>query len=538
MQEATREEVLIPEIRQNKYYRAIQKDWRGRPKGQRLKYRWKTRPYRHQVEAVKKLISTGFGGALLMEPRTGKTKVAIDYASILHAAGKVGRVLVVCPVSVLGVWQDQIAQHCPWKTRVVVWDKDGRKETRLPSYGNDSLDFVIINYDAFSTPGAVTGKRADGTLIRSNRRGGRYDIKKTFMQDWVPDLIILDESHRIKSPSAAKSRMIHTLASVATYRVIMTGTLVTKKKRIFDIYSQWKFLNPKRFEDFTFSAFKRWIGVWVEKPIRGSERTYPYWVKNREGSINRLKKEIHDDSYAITREECFDLPPRLDPVLIRVPLESSGPHYDEMAEQMVTKIKTGEIVEASIPIVVRLRLQQITSGLGQTTGPTGEKGPLRIIGNEKLRMLEDLIEDQFELDEKVVIGALFRPDIQRIVRMINKKFKEVPAFELHGGVSRTDRDLGIKQFRQQEGAAAFIMQPNAGSLGIDLSTASMMVWYSLTASYVDFTQSEDRIALSGKANRYVYLLGGPVDELMYQTLQEDADVSKMISRRPELLLRD
>src|SRR3546814_10797975 len=47
-------------------------------------YRFKTRPYAHQKEALRQLISNGYGGALLMEPRTGKTKTTIDYMSMLH----------------------------------------------------------------------------------------------------------------------------------------------------------------------------------------------------------------------------------------------------------------------------------------------------------------------------------------------------------------------------------------------------------------------------------------------------------------------
>lgn len=76
-------------------------------------------------------------------------------------------------------------------------------------------------------------------------------------------------------------------------------------------------------------------------------------------------------------------------------------------------------------------------------------------------------------------------------------------------------------------------------MGIDLRTASTMVWYSLTQSYVDYTQSRDRIALSGKANRYVFLLAeGTYDELQYDGLQNDRDVVKMIHESPERLLRN
>ena len=108
-------------------------------------YRFKKKPYKHQVKALKKLLSTGFGGALLMEPRTGKTKVAIDYLSVLHQAGKVNRVVIVCPVGVMGVWKDELKANCPHRYRLTIWDRDGRKLVELPKFGFDILDVLIIN---------------------------------------------------------------------------------------------------------------------------------------------------------------------------------------------------------------------------------------------------------------------------------------------------------------------------------------------------------------------------------------------------------
>lgn len=239
------------------------------------KYRYKTRPYKHQVAALKKLLKNGWGGALLMEPRTGKTKVAIDYIGILHQSFGVNRVLMVGPVVAIEVWKRELEKNLPFKYRLTVWDSKGRKTQELPPYGKDILDIVLMNYDAFSTPGQFRVHRsgpkkgqyitdAEGNKLRSKSTGGRYTMKKK-IQRWQPQLIILDESHRIKSPSAKKSTAMHSLSDIAEYRLILTGTVVTKSKRLFDVYSQWKFLNPERFGNLTFSQFKHRYGRWVPK---------------------------------------------------------------------------------------------------------------------------------------------------------------------------------------------------------------------------------------------------------------------------------
>lgn len=504
----------------------------------RLKYRFKKRPYKHQVAALKKLMANGWGGALLMEPRTGKTKVAIDYISILHSAGKANRVLMVGPLVSIQVWKDQLKDNCPVPYRLTIWDNKGRKRQELPPYGHDILDIVLMNYDAFSTPGAFRVHRsgpnkgkpmldAGGARLRSKSRGGRYDVKKKIIR-WQPQVIILDESHRIKSPSAKKSTALHSVGRVAEYRVLLTGTVVTKSKRLFDVYSQWLFLNPERFENMNFGEFKTHYGRWLSKD------KYQKWIGSR--NEKELHEKMHLDSFSITREECYDLPKQTTQI-IPVPLEESADLYDRMAEDMVAKIHTGEITEASIRLVQRLRLQQITSGITKTTPtPQYPNGRLVEVGTEKLRMIESRLEDLMEADEKVVIGALFKADIARLMAVC-KRLK-VPVFTIHGGVKQRERDAAPRDFKNVSGGAVFIGQPAAAGEAIDLSCASILQWYSLPSSWVNFRQFSDRIALSDKPTFHeFYLASGTIDFLMYETLMEDGDIGKKMIQSPDRLLR-
>jgi SNF2 family DNA or RNA helicase len=310
--------------------------------------------------------------------------------------------------------------------------------------------------------------------------------------------------------------------------------VLTKKKRIFDIYSQWKFVNRKSqlVRGLTLADFKEMYAVWTKR------NGYPQWLRNKPKSEVRLHKLLHEESFAITRDECYDLPEKLPPVLIPVPLEESAKAYDAMAEEMVARFSEKEFSWAKIPLVQRLRLSQITSGIAKTE-PTPEypEGRLIRIGREKLRMLEDILYDQFEADEKVVIGAQFRGDISAIAALVRKM--KVPVFQIHGGVSRDERTLGIAQFNRTQGAAAMIAQPAAASEGIDLRSASTLIWFSLTDSWVHYQQFNDRIALSQKACRYIYLIAeGTIDEVKYEGLQEDGDVARRITKSPNVLLRN
>lgn len=523
----------------------------------KLQYKWKRRPYAHQVAAVKsalKGLKKNGGFALLMEPRTGKTKTAVDIMSIYHEAGKLNRVLIVCPINAIEVWVDELRANSPCELRITIWDRHGRKHTDLPRRGRDLLDVVIVNYDAF----AVTGVR------RGKTSTGRYWVRD-MMRRWQPQMMVLDESHRIKNPSAKKTAMICSVAwqerrprnapryfeELVPYRLILTGTVLTSRKRIFDIYSQWLFLNPNSplmmdalGNRHTLKTFKEQYGVFNTMATQTGHE-YERWIRNKPGAEEMLKRLMHAEAFAVTRAECYDLPPRLPPQVIHVPLEQAGPYYDEMAEEMIVQLKTGEITWAKIPLVQRLRLAQLTSGILRTEPtPQHPKGRLIRVSNEKLRYLEEILYDIKEQEEKVVIGARFRPDIQGIRELCEKM--KIPCFEVHGGIDAqrrrgkpSERDQMVRGFKAAKGCAVFIGQPAAAAEAIDLRCAGTVIWFSLVPSWVQFTQFEDRAALNENGVRYIYLLAdGTVDEIQYASLLEDSDIAARVTQSPDALRRN
>lgn len=488
-----------------------------------MKYRWKTRPYAHQVRAVKTLLRNGYGGALLMEPRTGKTKATIDYLSILTMQGKIDRALIICPTRVIDVWVQEFQLHSPLRLHVTIWNAKARKTSDLPKPDHTlpyDLWVVITNYEAFATPGK---KRASGR--RDTSGSGRWRARNK-VKTWVgrnDAACVLDESHKIKSPSGKAAMMIVRLGQLFRYRVILTGTPITKAKRAHDIYMQWKFLNPERFAHIpTAKAFKNHFGVWIH------DNGYPQWVGSRnQPELHRL---VHKDSFAVKREDCFDLPPR-DTEVISVPLRTSAKVYDEMAEEMIAELESGKVSEASIKLVQTLRLSQITGGFVKTTD-----GEIERVGFEKLDVMKELFLEMIEHEEKVVVAAQYRADLDAIVSLATQL--KIPVFRMQGQMKREETDTAIRQFRSLKGVGAFVVQPAAGSLGIDLSTASRMVWYSLTNSWANYTQCCDRIALSRKSTTFTYLLAkGTIDEVMYQALITDGDVARAILDRPQSLRR-
>ena len=122
-----------------------------------MKYKFKTKPYKHQLDALEKSWNKETF-AYFMEMGTGKTKVLIDNAAMLYDKGKVNGILIVAPKGVIGTWYNQelpthLAAHIVSKT--VLWQatinqKQQDKLDTLFESGHD-LHILIMNVEAFSS---------------------------------------------------------------------------------------------------------------------------------------------------------------------------------------------------------------------------------------------------------------------------------------------------------------------------------------------------------------------------------------------------
>jgi SNF2 family DNA or RNA helicase len=293
------------------------------------------------------------------------------------------------------------------------------------------------------------------------------------------------------------------------------------------------FLNRKRFVDemgepLTFGEFKEQFSVITRR------RGFPQWLRNK--NQDTLHTLMHKDAYSVLREDCFDMPPLTSQIIPVHLTDETLETYDQMAEDMVARIKTGEITEASIALVQSLRLRQLSGGIARTK-ETKEypKGRQVIIGKEKLEVLESRLEDLMEAGEHVIIGASFRADLQRIEKMCDKhRWKN---FVVMGGVDRRERQKMRIQFENHAEGAIFIGNPAAASEGIDLRSAAILIWYSLPTSWVHYQQFMDRNALHPGPRFVEYLIASGMDQLVYETLLGDGEVGKMMITSPERLLR-
>ena len=328
---------------------------------------------------------------------------------------------------------------------------------------------------------------------------------------WKPDLIIADEGHKIKTHNISASKAMHRLGARAGYRLLLTGTPVTNKA--IDLFSQYKFLDPSVFGNSFYTFRNRYFDM------TGYGNYTPILKGNMEGE---LIQRMHTIAYRATKAECLDLPETTD-IFRRVELEPQALRlYRQLVRDSYAELERGEVTITNV-LTKLLRLSQLTGGfLGSDESESAEQ-----VSSAKLDVLEDLIDSTLEENRKLVIIARFVPELRAICRLLEKK--SIRYSLIMGGV--TNRDEQVTQFQNDPSVPVFVGQIATAGLGITLTAASTMVFYSLDYSMSNFEQTKARIHRAGQRMpcTYIYLLAaGTVDEKVLAALKDKASLAKSL----------
>jgi len=185
---------------------------------------------------------------------------------------------------------------------------------------------------------------------------------------------------------------------------------------------------------------------------------------------------------------------------------------------------------APLKITRLLRCQQITGGFlptGRMVGQEPEYADPFDETNPKLATMLDLTEDVYV--GKTIIWARFRHEIAIISSALRKTGAEV--VELHGGVSREDRQKAIDSFQDPDGARYLIGNQAAG-IGITLTAAEYVFYYSNSFSGDERRQTEDRVHRIGLRHPVVYIdleAIDTVDGRIREVLKSTAEMASFIT---------
>lgn len=454
--------------------------------------------FQHQVRGynmalINFTLRRGFG--FLFEMGCGKTLTAIAVAGTLYSERKINKLLVVAPTSVCSVWPEDFGKFAdfPHLEKIMLGTKSQRLKQlkELESFPCEALKVAVVNYESV----------------------WRDDIFDKLVE-FNADMIICDESQRIKTHDAQQSKAMHKLGDLARYKLILSGTPV--QNNAVDLYSQYRFLDPTVFGN-NFYKFRNRFCV-----MGGFNRRQIVNYKD----LDLLIKKEHSIAYRVTKKEALDLPEQTFETRYITLTPSEKKLYNTLKKESATELANGETISASTVLTKLLRLQQFTGGF---VIADGEEKPQQI-GSGKINALEDIVDDYvIDSGKKLVIFARFRAELDLIQNLLDKK--KLKYGVIYGDIKLSDRGEIVKDFQENEETKVFLAQIDTAGLGITLTAADTCVYYSVNFNYAAYSQSLARIHRIGQRNTCTYIhltTKGTVDELIMKALHKKEDLAKTI----------
>ena len=230
---------------------------------------------------------------------------------------------------------------------------------------------------------------------------------------------------------------------------------------------------------------------------------------------------MHSIAFRVTKAECLDLP-EITEEMRTIELEPKAKKiYKELEKQSYTELSGSEVSAVNV-LTKLLRLSQVTGG-----HLTDDEGDTNLVSTAKLSALADILESALAEDKKLVVMARFVPelnDIQTLLENLGIGYASV-----RGGVK--DRAEEIRRFQEDKDCRVFIGQIAAAGLGITLTAASTMVFYSLDYSMSNFEQAKARIHRVSQKHpcHYIYLVAkGTVDTKILRALRHKVDLARTL----------
>lgn len=469
-----------------------------------LPYPVKANLYKHQIRGANMALrafgaldakTPGGGFGELFEMGCGKTLTTIAVAGALYNMGKIDRVLVVAPTSVCSVWPHDLNQFAafPWEARVLLGDKKKRLKSlnELENWPFKALRIAVINYE-------------------STHREGIFEA----LAAYKPDMIVCDESQRIKNPSAAQSKALHKLGDAAPFRMILSGTPV--QNNAVDLYSQYRFLDPAVYGA-NFYAFKNRyciMGGYGQHQIVGYR------------NMDELVEKEHSVAYRVTKEECLDLPQQTFINRYVQFTDAEQAIYEQLRKSSFLELETGENVTATTILTMYLRLMQLTGGFLTADESTRPKQ----VNTAKLDALADIVDDYVvDAGKKLVIFARFRAEIAAIENLL--RLRKIQYGSIYGDVPMEERGKIVEDFQTNPDTKVFVAQIQTAGLGITLHAASTAVFYSYDYNYANYAQALARIHRIGQRLPVTYIhlvVDGSIDEKILAALENKEDMAKTV----------
>ena len=407
-----------------------------------------TKLYPYQDNIVKNQHKKGAN--LFLDMGTGKTVTSLPLTEKWNNP----KTLIICLVSKMRDWQEDLKKEL--NIDAIILDKGSSKNLKLLEENNNAY---IINFESA--------------------------WRLTNLLQWTDNntTIIIDESHKIKSPTSKIGKFCQQLAKRTEYKIILTGT--PQSQGYIDYYNQLYFTDTIKMK---FSDFKKTFCIYEKKYYNGFMINTLVGYRHK----NTLDKLINDNCVFFKRDVADEFVPT-----DIVETFDKPKLYDKFKKERVYK----DVVADSMGKLF-VSLRTLCSGNIEENE----------VDDQKITWLNDFLDC---IDDRLVLFYNFNIERDRIISLLEKK--KIPFSEYSG------REKSFDNFKKNE-KSVILCQYRSASLGLnDLVISNKCVLYSLPLEYTDYIQSKKRIDRIGQTRKplfYYLICKNTVEERIYKKLKE------------------
>ena len=447
----------------------------------------------YQVAGLNWLISlheNGISGILADEMGLGKTLQTISFLGYLrHIMGITGPHLIVVPKSTLDNWNREFTR---WTPEVNVLVLQGAKEERNQLI-NDRL--VDENFDVCITSYEM--------ILR----------EKAHLRKFAWEYIIIDEAHRIKNEESSLAQVIRMFNS--RNRLLITGTPL--QNNLHELWALLNFLLPDVFGDA--DAFDQWFS--------GQDRDQDKVVQQlhrvlRPFLLRRVKADVEKS-----------LLPKKEVNLYIGMADMQVKWYQKILEKDIDAVNGAggkrESKTRLLNIVMQLRKCCNHPYLfeGAEPGPPYTTDEHLIYNSGKMLVLDRLLKRLQAQGSRVLIFS----QMSRLLDILEDYcvFRQYKYCRIDGGTAHEDRIAAIDDYNKPgSDKFVFLLTTRAGGLGINLTSADIVVLYDSDWNPQADLQAMDRAHRIGQTKQVV----------VYRFVTDNAIEEKVLERAAQKLRLD
>jgi SNF2 family DNA or RNA helicase len=434
-------------------------------------YTWtgKFKPFTHQ-ETTASFLTLHKRAFCFNEQGTGKTASVIWAADYLLNLGKIKRVLVLGPLSIMkSAWQRDLFTFAMHRSCSVAHG-DAKQRKKIIAAG---AEFVIINFDGVA-------------VVKDEIIAGGFD------------LIVVDEANAYKNPQTNRWKVLAQIVQHTNpYLWMLTGTPAAQSP--VDAFGLAKLVNPdgcpKYFGQFRDSVMAKVTQFkWAPRP-----------------GADRIVHRVLQPAIRFEKKDCLDLP-EVTYTEREAPLTpQQRKYYNELKNEMLIEA-AGEEVSAVNAATKINKLLQISGGAVYTD----TKEVIEFDVSNRLNVVTEVIE---EATSKVLVFIPFTHTIELLEAHLIKH--KISCAVINGKVSMNKRSEIVEDFQSRKDPHVLLIQPQAASHGLTLTAADTIIWYAPVTSVETYLQANARINRPGQKNAMtiVHIKGSPVEERLYGMLR-------------------